>query len=186
VKGEDAENYVIMSEIMDTGIGISETSSTNLFQPFTQLEETTRKRYQGTGLGLSISKSLAELMGGEIGYRPNPDRQGSVFWFTAKFKKIKSLDQVEAAKEGLLLRQLSGTTGASPVRVGDDPALELKALAPTKHILVVEDNAINQKVLIKTLHTLGFSPVALAADGAEAVSSMQPLVSFLHQPLPKL
>ena len=171
VKEQDAQNYVILSEVIDTGIGISEGSSANLFKPFTQLEETTRKRYQGTGLGLSISKSLAELMGGEIGYRPNPGQQGSIFWFTAKFKRSKIPDQFQTLKENLAQHQMSRTTSMSPTPASDDPASELKTLAPTKHLLVVEDNAINQKVLIKTLHALGFSRVALAADGAQAVAS---------------
>ena len=171
VKEEDAESYVILSEVIDTGIGISKSAAANLFKPFTQLEETTKKRYQGTGLGLSISKSLAELMGGVIGYRPNPDRQGSIFWFTARFKKIRSLDQIQTLKDNLALRQQSCTTSPSLM---SDPAQQLKALAPTKRLLVVEDNPINQKVLTKTLHALGFSGIALAEDGAKAVTSKSP------------
>lgn len=167
VKEEDEDSYVMLSEVVDTGIGVSETSSANLFKPFTQLEETTRKHYQGTGLGLSISESLVHLMGGEIGHRPNPDRRGSLFWFTARFKKIKSLDQVQTLRESLRLRQQSHST--TPTGFTGDPDQQPKVLAPAKRVLVVEDNLINQKVLVKTLYTLGFSRIALAADGAEAV-----------------
>ncbi|EPE10512.1 histidine kinase [Ophiostoma piceae UAMH 11346] len=90
--GEDT--FIILTKVTDTGIGIPEDAVSTLFVPFTQVDGTTRKRFPGTGLGLSICKSLVELMGGEIGYEPNPEGQGSVFWFTARFLKIKSLSQL--------------------------------------------------------------------------------------------
>jgi osomolarity two-component system sensor histidine kinase TcsA len=78
---EEENTYTILTEVIDTGIGISLTASESLFTPFTQVDNSTTKRYNGTGLGLSICKSLAELMGGTIGFHPNPEGQGSVFWY---------------------------------------------------------------------------------------------------------
>jgi len=169
---EDSDTYTILTEVSDTGIGVSEAAARNLFKPFMQLDKTTRKRYQGTGLGLSIAKSLTELMGGQIGYRPNPECQGSIFWFSTRFKKINSLQQPRSSKEqpGVssdMSRQASVMAGAV-----DKSVKRLQEIAPTKRILAAEDNVINQTVLIKMLHAFGFKDIAVASDGAQAISML--------------
>ncbi len=68
-------------EIRDTGIGVLQQIQDRLFQPFSQAETATARRFGGTGLGLSICKSLVKLMGGEIGVNSEFD-VGSCFWFT--------------------------------------------------------------------------------------------------------
>jgi signal transduction histidine kinase/DNA-binding response OmpR family regulator len=73
--------------IMDTGIGLDEKKFDNLFQPFSQADASTSRRFGGTGLGLAFAKKLVELMGGEIGAYNNPDR-GATFWFTATVAKV--------------------------------------------------------------------------------------------------
>lgn len=90
---EDEEFYTILTEVIDTGIGVPAAVSGSLFTPFTQFDNSATKQFKGTGLGLSICKSLAELMGGSIGFHPNPEGRGSVFWYVTPGYKLNVLLQ---------------------------------------------------------------------------------------------
>lgn len=79
--------------ITDTGVGIPPELQYRLFQPFSQIDSSTTRKYGGTGLGLVISKQLAELMGGAIGVQSKPD-VGSEFWFTVQLAQCCT-EQVE-------------------------------------------------------------------------------------------
>lgn len=154
---KDPDMYVISTQVVDTGIGVPEDATSTLFTPFTRFADTAVKRYQGTGLGLSICKSLAELMDGAVGFHANPDGPGSVFWMTAKMARLTS--PVSPVKSKLQPR--------TPEAL--DNSASLQKIAPHKHILLVEDNKVNQLIMLKLLSSLGFQRVDAAWDGAEAV-----------------
>ncbi|KAI0435616.1 hypothetical protein F4803DRAFT_300752 [Xylaria telfairii] len=166
VVAEDEMTYTIQTDVTDTGIGVQVTDATmqNLYKPFTQLEQSTNKRFQGTGLGLSIAKSLVELMDGQLGYRPNPTCHGSVFWFTAKFTKIPE-NNVENEGSSQIRSKPSGEDASALLQ-------RLHEIAPRKRIIAAEDNLINQKVLVRMLHSFRFSQIDVAGNGAEAVSML--------------
>ena len=193
VDSEDEHDLIVRTEVADTGIGIPSDAADSLFSPFTQADGSTTKRYKGTGLGLSICKSLAELMGGEIGYRPNPSGRGSIFRFTAKLRKTNHPQHadhdsnIESAKAALASLTLSpgaiaqeyppelispsSRSSSASIPASDLPT-HLRSLAPTKHLLLVEDNPLNQRVMLRTLSSLGFPPSAIdsAWNGVEAVN----------------
>jgi PAS domain S-box-containing protein len=113
-------------EVRDTGIGIPHEKLTHLFNPFTQVDASTTRRYGGTGLGLSIAKRLVELMQGEIGVE-SEQGSGSKFWFSVVFGRIHSAAPREERLPSLLGRR----------------------------ILVVDDNATNRRLMEALLESWG-------------------------------
>jgi signal transduction histidine kinase/ligand-binding sensor domain-containing protein/CheY-like chemotaxis protein len=141
---------LIRFEVSDSGIGISLPEQERLFQRFSQADTSTTRRYGGTGLGLAICKGLAELMGGSIGVESEPGK-GSTFWFTAFLPQTAELAAGSETPKVMLL----------PVSVDSFIGRGL-------HILIAEDNKINQKVLSKMLARLGCT-TDIAENGAIAI-----------------
>ena len=120
--------------VADTGIGMSAEQLARLFTPFMQAETSTTRRFGGTGLGLTICHRLVELAGGEISVTSEPG-SGSVF--TVEWPAPRAQASTEPAK-------LAAEPGESTASAG-------RGL-----ILVVEDNAINRKVITRQLASLGY------------------------------
>jgi two-component system sensor histidine kinase/response regulator len=139
VLNSDPGGATVLFEIRDTGIGIPTDRLDSLFQPFSQVDASTTRRFGGTGLGLSIVKQLVELMGGQVGV-DSREGAGSTFWFTAQLG-----------------------VAACPQWVRRPPPTVLQG----QRVLVVDDNATNRVVLAAQLHRCGIEAVCVdSADEA--------------------
>jgi hypothetical protein len=137
----------ILFEVEDSGIGIAEHEQEFLFQPFTQADVSTTRRFGGTGLGLSICREIVELMGGEIGVESEPGR-GSRFWCR------------------IALPVVERSAVASPPEKA--PALGLAAVP--QRVLLADDDEVNRETGEMLLADMGFE-VVVVNDGAAAVAS---------------
>lgn len=141
LKEENGKDIFICFKIIDTGIGIDESKTENMFAEFTQADSSTTRKHGGTGLGLTISKKLSELMGGKIGLESEIGA-GSTFWFT-----IKTTISNKPSDNELI-----------------DETIELPS---NIKILLAEDNLINQKVSSIMIKQIGYE-CDIAANGNEA------------------
>lgn len=141
---KNIETIDLKFAVFDTGIGIPKDKMSQLFQSFSQVDNSLTRVYEGTGLGLSISKKLIELMGGLIGVESELGK-GSVFHFSIPFT-LGSEKKSESENDILL-----------------NPDLQLEG-----KILLVEDKKMNQKLAIALLERRGWNVVAVN-NGKEAV-----------------
>ncbi|WGI26322.1 response regulator [Halomonas alkaliantarctica] len=135
----------ILVEVHDTGCGIAEADQGQLFSAFSQVDTSMARRHEGTGLGLAICKRLVDAMQGEIGVNSQLGL-GSRFWFTVSLPETEPLAIYQS---------------------GEHPP----AMAP-HHILVVEDNPLNQTVARVMLERLG-QQVTVADNGQEALEQLK-------------
>lgn len=149
----DAHDHCLLSiSVTDTGIGLAPEKIHEIFDEFTQADDSTTRKYGGTGLGLSICKSLIEMMGGKISVVSQLG-QGSSFTFTL------TLPYAEKSPPHLQ----SASSIASPVSADETPQ-PFKGI----RILVAEDNKANQIVITHMLKALGCI-VDIASDGRQAI-----------------
>jgi two-component system, sensor histidine kinase and response regulator len=145
----ERDGTVILFSVADTGIGIPEEKQKIIFEAFAQADASTTRRYGGSGLGLAISNQLVALMGGRIAVESKP-QQGSTFYFTLPF----------------------GIAAAGP-EARSSPAENPPAGNPAAFdVLVVEDNAVNQKLARVFLKKLGHR-ATVAANGRFALGALK-------------
>ncbi|MDR3532504.1 MAG: ATP-binding protein [Rhodopila sp.] len=133
-------------EVEDTGIGMTPQTLGRLFQKFVQADSSISRRFGGTGLGLAISRELTELMNGQI-----------------------TVDSTEG--QGSLFRVVLPLTDALGEPATAEDRGEPEAPTRTLHVLITDDNAINQRLLTDLLHGAGHS-VIVTANGREAVEAV--------------
>jgi PAS domain S-box-containing protein len=155
---ESDTHVVLRFEVADMGIGVPEEARACLFQPFSQVDASTTRRYGGTGLGLAICKQLVNLMAGQIGCDSVPEK-GSTFWFTARFEKPSR----PAAPGGVSL--------AADPKVVDARRRLPAATRHRRRVLIAEDNPYNQKVVLRQVREMGFGADAVA-NGIEVMEAL--------------
>ncbi|MGI9381685.1 MAG: ATP-binding protein [Methyloligellaceae bacterium] len=145
----EGADIVLRFEVRDTGIGLSDAQVERLFRPYAQADSSVAVKYGGTGLGLAIARQLAELMGGSLGCE-STEGGGSVFWFTVRVAAAKAVDRF--VEEGG-----ARDTDFGPLR---------------GHVLVVEDNDINQMLIAAYLEKFGVTFTAVKT-GRDALRELR-------------
>ncbi len=130
--------------VKDTGIGVDKAVKQNLFAPFVQSDSSDERLFEGTGLGLAISRKLVKLLNGEIGFESEVNC-GAEFWFEVPLNESEQENHAAVKK--------------SPV---------LKRAAGSMRVLVVEDNPITMRVVLRMLQKFGLEAES-ATEGKEAV-----------------
>ncbi len=134
--------------VIDTGIGISAEEQDRIFHEFIQADGSSTREFGGTGLGLSISKKMVESMGGYLYVVSEPDK-GAEFFFNITVNL-----QAEAEEQRREPRQ---------IKAGE---------ALDHHVLLVEDNKLNQQVMVKMLKKIGCR-VDVAENGQDAIAMLK-------------
>jgi PAS domain S-box-containing protein len=150
----------ILFTIADTGIGISPEDQKRLFQPFTQIEATSTRRFGGTGLGLSICRQLAEMMGGTIEVESKRG-VGTTFSLTLVFPTADAA-QLPPQRESPPVEPAMPKLDS---RVA--PGVE-QAVAEGTLVLVVDDHSVNRMVLTQQMEACGYA-VETAENGLEGL-----------------
>jgi signal transduction histidine kinase/DNA-binding response OmpR family regulator/uncharacterized membrane protein YqjE len=166
----EGRTRVILS-VGDTGIGMSEAQQARLFQPFSQADSSTTRRYGGTGLGLSIVRRLAQLMGGDVAVESSAGA-GSTFTVT--------LDLMAAPPDSPLV-------DLPPLAALGDAPVPLPPTAGSA-VLVVDDHPINREVLVRQLLALGVTadPAADGIEGLQAWKSGNHAIVFADVHMPRM
>jgi CheY-like chemotaxis protein len=163
---------VLRFVVSDTGIGVPSDVMPLLFEHFVQADSSISRRFGGTGLGLAISRKIVSLMDGDIGAE-SVENEGSVFWFMVELpvlgEPLSAWDDRALINPGAA--QIFTNEPSNAALTPPDGTQHSQAMLPQEELLVllVEDNAVNRKVVMGMLERLGHR-VLVAVDGNEAVA----------------
>jgi signal transduction histidine kinase/DNA-binding response OmpR family regulator len=150
--GEGRDGLVeLRFAVRDTGIGIPSDRMDRLFKPFSQADSSMSRLYGGTGLGLAISQRLAERLGGRMWAESEPGR-GTSFFFTLRCRPAAEVPTRPPAETA-------------------EAETEILAERLPLHILLAEDNSVNQMVGLLMLERLGYL-VDVAGNGSEVLEAL--------------
>jgi two-component system sensor histidine kinase ChiS len=170
---QDSAPRQLAITVIDTGIGITPEQQTRIFDYFEQADGSTAREYGGTGLGLTLAKEFVELHGGTLSVNSIPE-VGSQFCFTLPIAETAT---IAAARSPVKPLALTDTLTDFERAIGlDDPSPPTDEPSPTTarfHILVVDDEPINQQVLLNHLSLEGYR-ITVAADGRAAIAAIDP------------
>jgi len=142
-------------DVIDTGIGMTSEQASKLFQPFTQADTSTTRKFGGTGLGLTISKRLSELLGGDITISSEPGK-GSTFSLTVETGPLDEVTMLENVAETV-------AQSRQKVKASTTPTVKLDC-----RILLAEDGPDNQRLIAFILKKAG-ADVTVAENGQIAL-----------------
>jgi len=151
---------VLRFEVQDSGVGIARESIGKLFQPFSQVDSSSTRRYGGSGLGLSICARLIKLMQGEIGVRSEHGK-GATFWFSVP------LPAVQPSPDAKALPMQAASRDCFPPFV-ETTSLPIAGAANSLRLLIVDDEETNRIVMAETFRHASVD-IVLACNGQEAV-----------------
>lgn len=151
----DSDNPQIKFQVIDTGIGLTSQQRATLFQPFTQGDTSTTRKFGGTGLGLAISQRLVEMMSGQITIDSKPG-QGSTFGVTLDTGPLSGVKMVDASSVSVKKQWKSKEASRTPIKLD-------------ARILLVEDSVDNQRLIGLVLRKVG-AEVTIVENGQEAVT----------------
>lgn len=170
-KDSECEHTVTLRFLVhDSGIGVPADKLEHIFEPFTQADSSTTRKYGGTGLGLAICKRFAELMGGRAGVE-SIEGKGSTFWFTVVLEKMTEGNFQQSSPSGpgeLSVRE--------PISAVAQPAADLpvtkKGASAGIRILLIDDDPVARRVVSRMLKYYGYL-VDVASNGREAVQALE-------------
>ena len=159
------DDLIVHFEVVDTGIGISEADHHRLFEPFSQADASTTRRFGGTGLGLAISRRLVAAMGGELGFDSVPGC-GSTFWFTVRLERQVAVAPLQSPAGGLRVlvvddNKTNRLTLGDKLRAWDIP-YDLASDGPSALVMAQEAAATGQRYDVALIDA-----VMPGMDGAE-------------------
>ncbi|MCK4658020.1 MAG: PhnD/SsuA/transferrin family substrate-binding protein [Phycisphaerae bacterium] len=154
---QKVEEPYLQFDIIDSGIGITEEQATHLFQPFTQADSTTTRRFGGTGLGLTISKHLANMLGGDITIDSKPG-EGSTFRVTTVTGSLEDVKMLNNPAQATIAHEETLVSAYTT------------AFTPACRMLLAEDGEDNQCFISYILRKAG-AQVEVVENGKLALEA---------------